>query len=340
MELLAEHGTAQNSFKQNLSTLALLFGIPQLKCIEHWFCVVFSFLFVWAWPKSFVASVASVASVAIAFAARMLRFVVLINCHTFLVDRAGGLRRIAELVANVLPDFGKSRPGSVQILAEHKSLWGRVASEKFVLGSCSRVLPPFVLERKEVACLHFLKRVLQLKCFSLHLAAGSILLQSTSSSRMWRQGRAALSRQQVASDTWRQFNLEGFEHPGEADSRSGPQSSTSLASRGLGWLRWNWLLARVFAVAWSHESMHESNHMQYPHGPRLPPCERKWVKPCHNNYPLLRCLMWSGRDVVFLIVVACQTLITQDSLAPLNWMRKSTDHYSNRWGFIVVLKTG
>ena len=45
-------------------------------------------------------------------------------------------------------------------------------------------------------------------------------------------------------------------------------------------------------------------------------------------------------DVVFLIVVACQTLITQDSLAPLNWMRKSTDHYSNRWGFIVVLKTG
>ena len=171
MELLAEHGTAQNSFKQNLSTLALLFGIPQLKCIEHWFCVVFSFLLVWAWPKSFVASVASVA---IAFAARMLRFVVLINCHTLLVDRAGGLRRIAELVANVLPDFGKSRPGSVQILAEHKSLWGCVASEKFVLGSCSRVLPPFVLKRKEVACLHFFRE------FCNWSASVCILLQGAS----------------------------------------------------------------------------------------------------------------------------------------------------------------
>lgn len=122
MELLAGHRTAQNSFKQNLSTLALLFGIPQLKCIEHWFCVVFSFLFVGAWPKSFVASVASVAIAFASFAARMLRFVVLINCYTLPSDRAGGLRRVAELVANVLPDFGKNRPGSVQILAEHKSL--------------------------------------------------------------------------------------------------------------------------------------------------------------------------------------------------------------------------
>ena len=30
-------------------------------------------------------------------------------------DRAGGLRRVAELVANVLPDLGKRRLGSVHV---------------------------------------------------------------------------------------------------------------------------------------------------------------------------------------------------------------------------------
>ena len=45
---------------------------------------------------------------------RMLRFVVLINCYTLRADRAGGLRRIAELVANVLPDLGKRRLSLVQ----------------------------------------------------------------------------------------------------------------------------------------------------------------------------------------------------------------------------------
>ena len=47
--------------------------------------------------------------------ARMLRFVVLINCYTLQADRAGGLRRVAELVANVLPDLGKRRLGSVHV---------------------------------------------------------------------------------------------------------------------------------------------------------------------------------------------------------------------------------
>lgn len=77
----------------------------------------------------------------------MLRFVVLINCATLLSDRAQGLRRIAELVANVMPDFGIRRLG-----------------------------------RRELG-----QSTLHATLDLLSFAEGTILMQQISSSRTWRQ---------------------------------------------------------------------------------------------------------------------------------------------------------